>query len=57
MKNEREKETMKCYCITYEHAYGMDHMRVYAKNKSEARKNFNSNKPIAGSKIVEIEEE
>ena len=48
---------MKRYDITYEHAYGIDHMIVYAKNKKEARKDFNASKPIAGSKIVEIEED
>ena len=47
---------MKKYCITYENAYGTDHAIVYANNKKEARKTFNSNKPVAGSKIVEIEE-
>ena len=47
---------MKKYVITYENPYGIDHATVYADNKKEARKLFNSNKPIAGSKIVEIEE-
>lgn len=48
---------MKRYVISYEHAYGIDHAVVYAKNKKEARKDFNSDKPIAGSKIIEIEEQ
>lgn len=47
---------MKKYCITYSHAYGIDYYMIYAKNKTEARKDFNGNKPIAGSKIIEIEE-
>ena len=47
---------MKRYQITYEHAYGIDHFTVYANNKREARKVFNANRPIAGSKIIEIEE-
>ena len=47
---------MKKYCITYDSPYGIDHAVVFAKNKTEARKIFNGNKPIAGSKIVEIEE-
>lgn len=48
---------MKRYVITYDNPYGIDHFIVYAKNKTEARKIFNANKPIAGSKIIEIEEE
>ena len=47
---------MKKYRITYESAYGFDHATVFADNKKEARKTFNANKPISGSKIVEIEE-
>lgn len=47
---------MKKYLITYETAYGFDHAYEYADNKKEARKKFNASKPIAGSKIVEIEE-
>ena len=47
---------MKKYLISYENAYGIDHATVYADNKKEARKIFNANKPIAGSKIIEIEE-
>lgn len=47
---------MKKYQISYSHAYGTDHFNVYANNKKEARKIFNANKPIAGSKIIEIEE-
>lgn len=48
---------MKKYRISYETAYGIDHATVYANSKKEARKIFNANKPIAGSKIVEIEED
>lgn len=47
---------MKKYQISYSHAYGIDHFNVCANNKKEARKIFNANKPIAGSKIIEIEE-
>ena len=47
---------MKKYYITYESAYGFDHYSVYAHNKKEARRIFNSNKTIAGSRIVDIEE-
>lgn len=47
---------MKKYIVTYDHAYGIDHAVVYANNKKEARKFFNAAKPIAGSKIMEIEE-
>ena len=47
---------MKKYQISYSHAYGIDHAIVYANNKREARHIFNQNKPIAGSKIIEIEE-
>ena len=47
---------MKKYQISYDNAYGIDHATVYADNKKEARKIFNANKPIAGSKIIEIEE-
>lgn len=47
---------MKKYRIYYSNAYGIDHATVYANNKTEARKIFNANKPIKGSKIVEIEE-
>lgn len=53
----RKENTMKRYVISYDHAYGIDYFVVYAKNKTEARKIFNANKPIAGSKILEIEEE
>ena len=52
----KEDLKMKKYQISYSHAYGIDHFNVYANNKKEARKIFNSNKPIAGSKIIEIEE-
>ena len=47
---------MNRYQITYETTYGFDHAIVYADNKKEARKIFNANKPIAGSKITEVEE-
>lgn len=47
---------MKKYQVSYINAYGIDHATVYANNKKEARKLFNDNKPIAGSKIIEIEE-
>ena len=47
---------MKRYVITYDHPYGIDYFVIYAKNKREARKAFNDSKPIAGSKIIEIEE-
>lgn len=47
---------MKKYQISYSSAYGIDHATVYAHNKTEARRIFNANKPIAGSKIIEIEE-
>lgn len=47
---------MKRYIITYESAYGYDHATVWAQNKTVARMRFNANKPIAGCKIVEIEE-
>lgn len=47
---------MKKYQISYSNAYSIDHATVYANNKSEARRIFNQNKPIAGSKIIEIEE-
>ena len=53
--SERTDE-MKKYQISYEHAYGVDHATVYADTKKEARKIFNANKPIAGSKIIEVEE-
>lgn len=46
---------MKCYMITYDDGYGFSHARIYAKNKTEARKSF---KVALGTryKIVEIEE-
>ena len=48
---------MKKYYITYEIAYGFGHYSVYAHNKKEARRIFNNgNKPISGSRIVDIEE-
>ena len=47
---------MKKYQISYSHAYGIDYFNIYADSKKEARKIFNANKPIAGSKIIEIEE-
>jgi hypothetical protein len=47
---------MKKYLISYDNPYGIDHFVVYADNKKEARKIFNANKPIRGSKIIEIEE-
>lgn len=47
---------MKKYLISYDNPYGIDHATVYADNKKEARKIFNSSKPIAGSRIIEIEE-
>ena len=47
---------MRKYCVTYSHPYGIDYAMVYANNKKEARKIFNANKPIAGSKIIEVEE-
>jgi hypothetical protein len=47
---------MKRYVVTYDHAYGIDHMIIYANSKAQARKSFNASKPIAGAKIVEIEE-
>ena len=47
---------MKKYIISYSNAYGIDHAKIYANNKTEARRIFNANKPIKGSKIIEIEE-
>lgn len=47
---------MRKYQISYSSAYGIDHATVYADSKKEARKIFNANKPISGSKIIEIEE-
>ena len=47
---------MKRYIISYSHAYGVDHAKVYADNKTKARKIFNANKPIKGSKIIDITE-
>lgn len=46
---------MNKYIISYENAYGTDHATVFANNIKEARKIFNNNKPIAGSKIISIE--
>lgn len=46
---------MNKYIISYENAYGIDHATVFANNIKEARKAFNKNKPIAGSKIISIE--
>ena len=43
------------YCVSYDHPYGIDHFIVYANNKKEACKIFRENKPIAGSKIIEVE--
>lgn len=47
---------MKKYLVSYENPYGIDHFVVYAHNKKAARKIFSANKPIKGSKIIEIEE-
>ena len=48
---------MKLFIISYDTPYSIDHARVYANTKTEARKIFNANKPIAGTKIIEIEEQ
>jgi hypothetical protein len=53
---KKARKKMKKYQVSYSTAYGIDHATVYAHNKTEARRIFNANKPIAGSKIIEIEE-
>ena len=46
---------MKEYMITYDNGYSFNHYRTYAKNKTEARRDFR-NSMGSRYKIVEIEE-